>query len=264
MNKWILILSVGIILPFKCFADDNLPTSGSCAAAGEGNTCHWEYNADTHTLAITGSGKMAAYAINGKAPKAGGVNTAPWASYGADIYNITVEDGITNIGAGAFAYTAAQNVSLPQSITSVDGGAFYWTKGLQQVDLPENLKTIGADAFKYSNLIQIDIPATVTYIGSTAFAIMTLQEMTLPADLVTNRNNLFWDKGAEHPQNGFKVYCKGDVQKCQNIVHCKASDGQPCPFSSIVQVYRNNRRIYTIDEANQDAGKINRFSIRYR
>ena len=77
-----------LLLPMVASADD----SGKC---GEGVT--WNYNESTQTLTISGNGMMTEYdyMINP-------AERAPWYNYNADIRQLIIEDGVTNIGKGAF------------------------------------------------------------------------------------------------------------------------------------------------------------------
>ena len=257
MKKLVLVL--GILMPMTVFADE-IPTSGSCAAAGEGNTCLWEYNSDTHTLSITGKGKMAEYGFNNSHQTA----TSPWYAYCDSIQNVIIENGITNIGQAAFySATKLETIDIPDSVTSIGVYAFYHTTNLQYVDLPENLKEIKHAAFYDSGLTNIVIPESVERIESAAFAIDSLSEITL-SDALKPDASAFWNGGGSYPHNNLKIYCKGDVTVCKaNIKKSLARDNHP-QVNTLFQIYRNNRRIYTIDEANRVAGTKNRVSIKYR
>ena len=90
---------------------------GACGAAPYSSEVFWLYDEDTKTLTIKGSGKMADYAS---------ASEAPWSGY--DVGKIVVEDGVTHIGAYAFAgfVKLRQNsadVTLPEGI-DVAGTAF--------------------------------------------------------------------------------------------------------------------------------------------
>ena len=83
---------------------------GACGAAPYSSEVFWLYDEDTKTLTIKGSGKMADYAS---------ASEAPWSGY--DVENIVVEDGVTHIGAYAFAGFVklrqnSANVTLPAGI----------------------------------------------------------------------------------------------------------------------------------------------------
>ena len=82
---------------------------GACGAAPYSSEVFWLYDADTKTLTIKGSGAMKDYAST---------YAAPWAFY--DVDTVTVDDGITHIGAYAFASLkkiTKDKVTLNSSVT---------------------------------------------------------------------------------------------------------------------------------------------------
>ena len=82
---------------------------GACGVAPYSSEVFWLYDADTKTLTIKGSGKMKDYAST---------YAAPWAFY--DVDKVTVDDGITRIGAYAFASLKKikkDNVTLNKNVT---------------------------------------------------------------------------------------------------------------------------------------------------
>ena len=85
---------------------------GACGVAPYSSEVFWLYDADTKTLTIKGSGKMADYAST---------YAAPWAFY--DVATVKVDDGITRIGAYAFASLkkiTKDNVTLNSNVTVAD------------------------------------------------------------------------------------------------------------------------------------------------
>ncbi|MEE0873457.1 MAG: leucine-rich repeat domain-containing protein, partial [Ruminococcus sp.] len=79
----------------------------------------WSYNENTCVLTISGTGAMADYNISGS-------NTAPWQLYKNYLKKIVIEDGVTSIGNGAFAYCSkTESVEIADSVTSIGDYAFY-------------------------------------------------------------------------------------------------------------------------------------------
>jgi hypothetical protein len=91
--------------------------------------------------------------------------------YDVNITSVSIPEGVTNIGAGAFSdcnYLTA--VALPSSLLAIGALAFAGS-GLTNVTLPGGLVTIGPYAFEYCTaLTSITIPRSVTTIGGAAFA----------------------------------------------------------------------------------------------
>ena len=78
---------------------------------------------------------------------------------------------VTSIGAGAFNTTGLSRatVVIPEGVTTIGDIAFFQA-GVDAVQLPESLKTIGARTFRYCTLLsKINIPASVTSIGQNSF-----------------------------------------------------------------------------------------------
>ena len=266
-NKYFIVaLMLVAVLPFRAFSEDEaVPTSCSCAADGDGNTCRWEYDDATKTLTISGNGTMKNYTD----PWIYRENRTPWASYASDIKNIVVGEGITKISSSAFAYTAVENVSLPESLTTIGVQAFAACRQLHDIKFPSGLQEIEGGAFQYAPLKDLDIPENVRAIGGVAFTSDTIESITLSSSTALGAQ-IFWDRGGVYPKQTLKVYCKGDVAACEANIKSTFYNSSPGStavhpdLSTTFQVYRKNRRIYTIDEANQDAGKKNKVMIRYK
>ncbi len=136
------------------FTSNNATTSGEC---GDGVT--WSKTGTELTISFggTGTGKMTDYD-----PSANPAIVAPWNEPDPDLTNVTIGDGVTSIGKGAFAL--CQNlttITIPSSVTSIGNGAFYECTGLETVTIEaEALTTYGADAFSgcHNDLI-IYVPA---------------------------------------------------------------------------------------------------------
>lgn len=79
----------------------------------------------------------------------------------------------TQIDSNAFSgCTQLKEVTLSNSLTDISAGAFRGT-GLTEIDIPENVTTIGNNAFSNPNgrgFTELTIPAGVTSIGDSAFS----------------------------------------------------------------------------------------------
>ncbi|MBQ7647941.1 MAG: leucine-rich repeat domain-containing protein, partial [Paludibacteraceae bacterium] len=131
-------------------------TSGSC-----GKNLTWEFNTETNTLIITGTGAMADYTSSHTTDNP---QTAPWWS--------------------DWSYYRITSISLPECLTHIGEYAFWQCVKVQSVTLPSTLKTIGENGFCYMGARTITLPEGVTSIGMEAFELCEwLTSVTLPASL---------------------------------------------------------------------------------
>ncbi len=114
------------------------------------------------------------------------------------LVSITIPEGVTTIGYGAFYHCDnLEEIGIPSSVTEIEPSAFAETKWLKerksdrenpfvivgdgiliayggmgsQIEIPGNVKQIGAEAFKGNTQItSISLPSSVTIIGEDAFA----------------------------------------------------------------------------------------------
>ena len=99
-------------------------------------------------------------------------NSAPWSDYQADIKEVVIENGVTNIGACAFKdYKNITSVTIPSSVETIEENAFSGCESLTSVDIPNSVKTIGASAFKNCvELAHLTLGKCVETIGRAAFS----------------------------------------------------------------------------------------------
>ena len=153
-------------VPMSQLAKDNpLLLTANAAETAQTGTCGdnltWTFNADTGELVISGTGDM----NNWNSPF-----FSPWYNYIQAIKSVTVENGVTSIGANAFSFHVfLTSVTIPASVTEIEKNAFERCISLKSVEIPDNVKNIGAGAFKDCGLTGIDIPDSVSNIGDGAF-----------------------------------------------------------------------------------------------
>ena len=115
---------------------------------------------------------------------------------GAKFMKISVGDGVTSIGSGAFCCCSSlENVTIPESVTSIGSSAFYGCSSLASITIPESVTSIGDFAFEYcSSLMSITIPNGVTSIGEGAFyGCSSLENVTIPESVTSIGENAFYD-----------------------------------------------------------------------
>lgn len=90
--------------------------------------------------------------------------------YKGNDYDVTIPEGVKEIGAEAFMFTNVKNVNLPDSLEEIGRMAFSSCGLLEKISLPEGLKIIGDAAFDLcSSLTGINIPDSVEELGKGAF-----------------------------------------------------------------------------------------------
>ena len=162
-----LLTAGGVI----AFADDETATVGTC-----GDDLTWEFDEDTGTLTISGSGEMDDYSYSG----------SPWYDLRASITEVELGSGITSIGEYAFYQcTGLTEISIPEGVIVIGAGAFSWCTALTKVSLPDGLIGIDLGAFYRCALSEITLPEGLRYIGEDAFGYcQNMDEITIPASVV--------------------------------------------------------------------------------
>ena len=134
-------------------------TSGTC---GDGLT--WTLDAKGK-LTVSGKGAMTDY-------KDEDGNRSPWYAQKDKIVSVTLENGVTSVGAYSFADCAnLTSLSLPNTLKSLKGGSFARCPKLNNVTIPDSVTTISPGVFyRCFGLSAMTIPANVTSIGDGAFS----------------------------------------------------------------------------------------------
>jgi len=183
MKQKILSLLV-LLLTAATGAWADEPTSGTC---GENVTWAVTGSENNYTLTIGGTGAMNDYAYNT-------FTNRPWNSYGTQIKNLVIENGVTHIGDLAFQWMEGLTTSvvIPGSVESVGTFSFYGTN-LTSVTFSPGVKSIGKQAFYYiSSLTSVTFGEGLEKIDESAFEGCTgLQTVEFPASIDYIDNHAF-------------------------------------------------------------------------
>ena len=193
--------------------ETDIPSSGKC-----GDNITWNYDADSETLTLEGSGEMYDYDVFNLILLET-LNPPGWfdclANTNTELKNIVIGDGITYIGSCAFEISSSvTKVTIPDSVTHIGDYAFALCNNLQTVQMSKNIKEIGDYAF-YDNeeLTSIDLPEGLESIGEECFRnTPMLSELNVP-DSVSYIGNYGLTNCAEwfksHQDNDFLILGDG-------------------------------------------------------
>ena len=174
LMSFVMLLSVTAGVDLSAYAA--YATSGKC-----GDSAYWDYNEDTKTLIISGSGTMDDYG------RQYGTEfhflETPWDLFCNGIKKISIGNNVTSIGDGAFDNCIAlTSVTIGNSVTNIGYGAFDDCSSLTNVTISNSVTSIGDQAFSgCSSLTNVTIPNSVTNIGDGAFfGCSSLTNITIP------------------------------------------------------------------------------------
>lgn len=97
------------------------------------------------------------------------------------VLNVTIPEGVTKIGAGAFRESKIQSISFPDTLTDIGVSAFQHCHSLTEIVLPPHLEVIKARSFAECLFItSIKLPEDVKVIETMAFAGCKVDEIEIP------------------------------------------------------------------------------------
>lgn len=94
-------------------------------------------------------------------------------------YVVNFDEAISTIRSSYFAgKSEVKTVSLPNSITTIEDSAFKGCNNLSQISLGNSVVSIGANTFRECALTRVDLPATLRTLGADAFDYSEIQSFT--------------------------------------------------------------------------------------
>ena len=173
--------------------------SGNC-----GDAVTWQYDRESRTLTISGSGAMDDYSEyqneQSVIPPWCHVkmtsNGVKWVKRKFYIQSLVVEPGVTYLGSYAFSNCMyLENVTISETVTCIGEAAFLGCNGLPAVTIPFGVTEIGKDAFAACWILsEVMLSDSVTSIGNGAFQdCVNLTEVTLSTGLTSIGANAFDD-----------------------------------------------------------------------
>lgn len=95
---------------------------------------------------------------------------------------ISIPESVTEMGAGTFSgCRSLKKVNVPSGVTAIKRYLFSECTALEELTLPESIKSIGYSAFNSTNLKDFTLPSTVEAIEAEAFYRSALEKLTVLA-----------------------------------------------------------------------------------
>ena len=251
--------------------------NGTC-----GDDCTWSI--EDGVLNITGTGNMTDY----QRPCDGGCHsTAPWWQYSSSIQKVSIDEGISSIGYGAFANMRFTEIDLPQTLQKISALAFIGSN-LRTIDIPDTVNQIGSLAFDDNHIEELRIPTSLTKLESGAFASNPIHTLVIPEGVTQISPTAFYCQGCSSTQAGRalpleSIYCStAQMEQCRAVASYFGEDVKIVEYESIGnsiyvngKFYQNandiltgnyiKKRIYTIPKAERLSKSTgNKFKIRYQ
>ena len=134
MRKTLLMTSLAV----------NMILAGNVWAGSCGQGCSWEKNGTKLVITATDGAVMDDFSEHWNADRQVYETTAPW---GADVTEVEIIGGLTNISRSAFEGANLTSINIPSSVTSIDKWAFARTPSLMDMIIPSSVTNIGEVVF---------------------------------------------------------------------------------------------------------------------
>ena len=131
----------------------------------------------------------------------------------AEIKEIKLSEGITELSEACFSITKAEKIELPSTLTDVGINAFYNCFITGTVELPSSVKNIGSYAFSSANIGKLVLPEGIETIENELLINSEIGTLCIPSTLTTLANQIdrlmkVTQAYEVHPDNQY--YCSVD------------------------------------------------------
>ena len=177
------------------YEDYRITHEGTCGIDSGKNVTYTMY--DNGLLVLRGKGKMDYYTDDSH-EKERYIYVRPWdfgvggKSWANEIKVVRIENGITNIGAGAFS--KCENlirIEIPESVKEIGAEAFYRCENLKSVTFPSGITRIGKSAFYGTGLESLTIPSGVKTIEEGSFEFCSIETLSIPEGVKAIEDSAF-------------------------------------------------------------------------
>ena len=160
-----------------------------------------EINHENQTYQVVGIGDNAFYNMTGT--------------------EVTLSEGLTYIGAGAFGYSTCKTIEIPASVTRLDKEALHGDFTSITFAEGSKLESIGDRAFRGCDITSLILPSTVKSLGHKVFqACDSLESVEIPAsvtEIQTDTFDEYFDADANEG-SGNVTFAEGSIFKLQDGV----------------------------------------------
>lgn len=181
LSLMLVLLMTLTLIPLESLAEA-AAAPGTCGSKGDNLT--WALDKGNGVLTISGQGDMADYSED----------FAPWAEKSSSITSVSIQQGVTGIGSGAFCLcTALSTVTLPDGLKRIGDGAFGGCESLKELAIPSSVETIGSGAFcRCIGLEKATLPQKLTELSDSLFEDCAgLTEVNIPQSVTAIGENAF-------------------------------------------------------------------------
>lgn len=134
---------------------------------------------------------------------------------------VTLSEGLTYIGAGAFGYSTCKTIEIPASVTRLDEEALHGDFTSITFAKGSKLESIGDRAFRGCDITSLTLPSTVKSLGHKVFqACNSLVSVEIPASVTNIQTDTFdeyFDADGNEGQ-GNVTFAEGSIFKLQDGV----------------------------------------------
>lgn len=134
---------------------------------------------------------------------------------------VTLSEGLTYIGAGAFGYSTCKTIAIPASVTRLEAEALHGDFTSITFAEGSKLESVGDQAFRGCDITTLTLPSTVKSLGHTVFqACNSLVSVEIPASVTEIQTDTFdgyFDADANEGE-GNVAFAEGSIFKLQDGV----------------------------------------------
>lgn len=209
----------------------DIVSSGKC-----GDTMNWNYDKESGTLTISGTGAMYNYSPDANEPA--------WWHY--PIKHIVVEEGVESLCEygfdvgysvdGEYITAGLESIQLPKSLTKLPSKRFFDSKCMETLVIPEGISSLTEWSFTARGLKELYLPKNLSQIDLIALLWATVQTTD---DYTLNREST----------SLVKIHFAGTEDEWRAIQHVKSEDFSFWGFDEFFNLYDDTTGDYIGNDA---------------